>query len=142
MVLPSVGAIVDGQDLLALIPQTTVRDATRAMAERGIGAVPVVEDGQLVGIFSERDVLQRVAAMNRDLDRTRLAEVMTEGPVSVDGGTTVVKALETMLDGGFRHLPVTDRGRLVGIVSLRDIPTEYWVMRQNWATRNASPAPA
>ena len=62
MVLPSVDAIVDGQDLLTPIPQTTVRDAARAMAERGVGAVPVVDNGHLVGIFSERDVLQRVAA--------------------------------------------------------------------------------
>ena len=141
MVLPSVGAIVEDQDLLTLIPQTTVRDTARVMAERGIGAVPVVEDGRLVGIFSERDLLQRVAAEERDPGRTRLAEVMTEGPVSVDGGTSVVKALETMLDGGFRHLPVTQQGRLVGIVSLRDIPAEYWVMRQNRAARSGAPAP-
>ena len=130
----SVGAVVEGQDLLTLAPQTTVGDAARLMAERGIGAVPVIENDRLVGIFSERDLLQRVAAAGLDFDRTRLAEVMTAQPATVDASTAVVKALEVMQDGGFRHLPVMREGQPIGIVSMRDIPAEYWIMRQNWVT--------
>ena len=130
----SVGAVVAGQDLLTLAPQTTVGDAARLMAERGIGAVPVIENDRLVGIFSERDLLQRVAAAGLDFDRTRLAEVMTAQPATVDASTAVVKALEVMQDGGFRHLPVMREGQPIGIVSMRDIPAEYWIMRQNWVT--------
>lgn len=134
MLPSSVGAVVEGQDLLTLAPQTTVGDAARLMAEHGIGAVPVIENDRLVGIFSERDLLQRVAAAGLDFDRTRLAEVMTAQPATVDASTAVVKALEVMQDGGFRHLPVMQEGQPIGIVSMRDIPPEYWIMRQNWVT--------
>ena len=130
----SVGAVVEGQDLLTLAPQTTVGDAAKVMAERGIGAVPVTENGRLSGIFSERDLLQRVAAVGRCLGRTQLAEVMTAEPVTVDASLAIVKALEIMLDGGFRHLPVMQEGQPIGIVSMRDIPPEYLIMRQNWVT--------
>ncbi len=139
MLVPSVDAIVQDQDLLTLAPDATVRDAARAMAERRVGAVPVVAGDRLVGIFSERDLLQRVAATNRDPDATLLAEVMTEDLVLVDADATVARALSTMIDGGFRHLPVMRRNRLVGILSLRDIPTEYWVMRQNWMAHRTTP---
>ena len=132
MLPSSVAAVVEGQDLLILDPQTTVGDAAKQMADRDIGAVPVIENDRLVGIFSERDLLHRVAATGRDFDRTRLAEVMTAQPVTVDASIAVVKALEVMQDGGFRHLPVMRDGQPIGIVSMRDIPAEYWIMRQNW----------
>ena len=132
MLPSSAGAVVEGQDLLTLDPQTTVGDAAKQMADRGIGAVPVIEDDRLVGIFSERDLLQRVAAAGRDFDRTRLAEVMTAEPVTVDASIAVAKALEVMQDGGFRHLPVMRAGQPIGIMSMRDIPAEYLIMRQNW----------
>ena len=132
MLPSSVAAIVEGQDLLTLDPQTTVGDAAKQMADRGIGTVPVIENDRLVGIFSERDLLQRVAATGRDFDSTRLAEVMTAQPVTVDASIAVVKALEVMQDGGYRHLPVMREGQPLGMVSMRDIPAEYWIMRQNW----------
>lgn len=130
----SVGAVVEGQDLLTLDPNGTVRDAAERMADRGIGAAPVMNDGRLVGIFSERDLLKRVVAGGRDTGGTRLADVMTAKPVTVDASLAVVKALEIMLHSGFRHLPVMRDGQPIGIISMRDIPAEFWIMRQNWVT--------
>ena len=135
----SVGAVVKDQKLITLSPLATVREAAKAMADYGIGAVPVLRNDRLIGIFSERDLLSRIAALGRDLDRTRLADVMTANPTTIDEGTPVVKALEVMLDGGFRHLPVTRAGRPVGILSFRDIPAEYWIIRQNWKSPQRAP---
>ncbi len=105
-------------------PAATVKEAVAVMAERDIGSVLVVdEDGKLVGIVSERDVIRRVLAQGKSLEDTRLADIMTPNPVSVDPEATVEEALRAMARLRVRHLPVVDKetGRLVGIVSIRDI---------------------
>ncbi len=105
-------------------PTATVKEAVATMADRDIGSVLVVdEDGRLVGIVSERDVIRRVLAQDRSLEDTRLADIMTPNPVSVDPEATVEEALRAMARLRVRHLPVVDKetGRLVGIVSIRDI---------------------
>ena len=105
-------------------PTATVKEAVATMADRDIGSVLVVdEDGRLVGIVSERDVIRRVLAQGRSLEDTRLADIMTPNPVSVDPEATVEEALRAMARLRVRHLPVVDKetGRLVGIVSIRDI---------------------
>jgi CBS domain-containing protein len=112
--------IVNNQQLLELPPMATVRGAAVAMRERHVGAVLVTTDGHLDGIFTERDMVNRVVAEGRDPDRTTLAEVMTAGPDTIAPSTTAIEALRLMNDGGYRHLPIVERGRLVGIVSRRD----------------------
>jgi CBS domain-containing protein len=78
------------------------------------------EDGRLVGIFSGRDALWRVVAEGADCSRTTLGEVMTSKPVTITPYTTPLEALRLMRDGGFRHLPVVDKGNIVGLVARRD----------------------
>ena len=90
------------------------------MRERHVGAVLVTTDGHLDGIFTERDMVNRVVAEGRDPDRTTLAEVMTADPDTIAPTTTAIEALRLMNDGGYRHLPIVERGRVVGIVSRRD----------------------
>lgn len=112
--------VVRSQQLLELPPTATVRGAARAMRERHVGAVLVTSKGHLDGIFTERDMVNRVVAEGRDPDHTALAEVMTADPDTIAPTTTAIEALRRMDDGGYRHLPIVERGRLIGIVSRRD----------------------
>ncbi len=116
--------VVSNQQLLALPRTTAVRAAARAMRERRVGAVLISADDRLEGIFTERDMVTRVVAEGRDPDHTTLGDVMTADPDTAPPNTTVIEALRRMQDGGYRHLPIVDRGRLVGIVSRRDFHGE------------------
>ena len=89
--------------------------------ERNIGAVPVLHNGKLVGIFSERDLMRRVVAEGRDPHRTCMAEVMTDDPLTISTDEELEGCMALMRRHGFRHLPVCHDGHLVGMVSLRDI---------------------
>jgi CBS domain-containing protein len=122
----TVHSLIDGQNIISLPPDTTVRAAAKVMAKHKIGAVPVTESGRLIGIFTERDLISRVIAPEVNPDATRLRDVMTPQPQTIDVAESAGKALQMMRDGGFRHLPVTQKGQLLGIVSIRDIPPEAW----------------
>jgi CBS domain-containing protein len=99
----------------------TVLETVRVMVERNIGAVPVLHNGRLVGIFSERDLMKRVVAEGRDPRSTCLAEVMTDDPLTVNMNEEVESCMDLMRQHSFRHLPVCHEGQLVGMISLRDI---------------------
>jgi CBS domain-containing protein len=99
----------------------TVLEVAQAMVERNIGAVPVLRDGLLVGIFSERDLMKRVVVEGRDPRTARLEEVMTEDPLTVSPDESLENCMLLMRRHGFRHLPVCQGKELRGIVSLRDI---------------------
>jgi CBS domain-containing protein len=90
------------------------------MKERHVGAVLVVEEGKLAGVFTERDVLNRVVAEDRDPRTTPLAEVMTRNPQTIHPDKPFPDALHLMYEGGFRHVPVVEDGRPVGVISARD----------------------
>ncbi|MCE4600569.1 MAG: CBS domain-containing protein [Desulfurococcales archaeon] len=104
-------------------PSSTVWEAVTRMASLDIGALPVIdEEGKLVGIFTERDLLKRVIAKKLDPEKTLISEVMTPSPVSIDPEEPVENARFLMAKLKTRHLPVVDKdGRLIGIVSIRDI---------------------
>jgi CBS domain-containing protein len=99
----------------------TVLEAAREMVASNIGAVPVLREGELVGIFSERDIMKRVVAEGRDPARTRVSEVMTANPLTVDIRDSVEHCMMLMKQNAFRHLPICDGKMLKGMVSLRDI---------------------
>ena len=103
------------------VPESaTVLEAVRLMSDRHIGAVVVVEDGSLKGIFTERDALALVMAASRDPAETVVSEVMTENPRTAIPQMGAVAALLMMRDGGFRHLPVVEEGQVKGVISMRD----------------------
>ena len=116
----SIGSIIEGQELVTAPESATVAEAARLMKEKQVGAVMVVEQGKLVGVFTERDALFRVVAESRDVQATRLAEVMTRDPQTLRPDKTFSDALHIMHEGGFRHVPVVEDGRPVGMVSCRD----------------------
>jgi CBS domain-containing protein len=113
-------SIVEDQRLVTSPADVTVREAARLMKQNRIGALLVVDDGGLVGIFTERDALFRVIEPGLDPDRTRLAEVMTRDPRVIEPDRPFGHALHLMYEGGFRHVPVVENGKPVGIVSARD----------------------
>lgn len=116
----TVKQIVDGQALATAPAHTTVTDAARLMQQRNVGALMVVEEDRLVGVFTERDGLFRVLAAGVDPAATPLADVMTRDPQTIDSRSGFTLALQMMHDGRFRHLPVLEDGRLIGVVSVRD----------------------
>ena len=100
----------------------SVREAAVAMAKRRIGAVVVLDAAdRMAGIFTERDVMTKVVAAHRDPDATTLAEVMTPNPDTIGPDDTAAEALDMMRKRGYRHLPVVEGGRLIGMVSVRDL---------------------
>jgi CBS domain-containing protein len=113
--------MVRNQDPVTLSPEATVKDACERMRDRRIGAVLIIEaDRRLVGIFTGRDAVHRVLAEGKNAARTTLAEVMTRDPYTMPPGNTAIEALRRMEDGRFRHLPIVDDGKVVGIVSRFD----------------------
>lgn len=115
-----ISEIIDGQTVSTAKPTDTVLAAAERMKERSIGALMVVEDDQLVGIFTERDALYRVIAAGADPSKTKISEVMTPNPQTIDADKPFRNALHLMYENGYRHVPVVDDGRPIGVVSARD----------------------
>ncbi len=113
--------LVKDRRVYSIDAEQSVLEAARFMMEHGIGALPVLRNGELVGIFSERDVMNRVVAVGRMPGTTRIAEVMTANPRGVDVGESVEECLFLMKEFGFRHLLIVSGKELKGLVSLRDL---------------------
>jgi len=100
----------------------TALDAVQVMAEEGVGAVAVVDKGELRGIFTERDLMLRVALKGRQPKEAKMAEVMTAPPKTALDDTTAEEALNLMVEHHIRHLPVVDKdGKLLGMLSIRNL---------------------
>jgi CBS domain-containing protein len=113
--------IVSHQNPLMLPPTATVRQACQRMRERHVGAVLVTEgDCRLVGIFTGRDAVGRVLAEGKSAGKTTLGQVMTPEPQTIPPRQKAIDALRLMQDGGYRHLPVIENGKVVGVVSRGD----------------------
>ncbi len=113
--------LVTDQRLTIVPPSSSVMEAAKQMAYRNIGAVIVADQQRLVGVFTERDMVQRVVARGRDPEFTTISEVMTPDPATVAPDDCPIDALELMRRLGCRHLPVMDGGRIVGMLSIRDL---------------------
>ena len=113
--------VVTGEQQLAMLPRAaSVAEAAKLMHRRQISAVMIVEEGQLLGIFTERD-LSRCIAMCLELPSIPLGLVMTRRPKTIRPDETAMQALARMQEGNFRHLPVVDGTTVVGMVSARDL---------------------
>jgi CBS domain-containing protein len=113
--------IVRNQDPVMLQPSATVKEACQHMRERRVGAVLVTEsDRRLLGIFTGRDAVHRVLAEGKSAGRTKLADVMTRNPDTMPSGKTAIEALRLMEDGRYRHVPIVEDGKVMGIVSRFD----------------------
>src|SRR5579862_7131159 len=117
--------LVKDRKIYSIDAGSTVLEAARFMMEHNIGALPVVRNGELVGIFSERDIMNRVVAAGRNPGTAKVAEVMTSNPRSVDTEETVENCLFLMREFGFRHVPVCEGKQVKGLISLRDLLMRY-----------------
>lgn len=113
--------ILANREIFSLSPTMSAEEAARYMAERNVGAVVVLEQGELAGLLSERDILTKVVATARDPKKTRVSEIMSVNLVLVDANRTYEDCLALMKQNAIRHLPVVDNGKLLGLVSLRDL---------------------
>ena len=116
----TVKQIIEGQEPVTALASTTVHDAAQLMKRRNVGALMVVDGEKLVGVFTERDGLFRVLAEGLDARATELSAVMTRNPQTIAPESGFTTALQMMHDGRYRHLPVVEDGRVIGIVSVRD----------------------
>jgi CBS domain-containing protein len=108
------------RELLEVAPEDTLGQAAEAMVERGVGSAVVSDFGRLIGILTERDLLRAVAGRVHSSE-ARVREWMTQDPITATTATELEEAAKTMLEQGFRHLPVIEDGRAIGIVSIRDV---------------------
>lgn len=119
-----------GDPIHSVGPEARIAECARLMTANKVGALVVVEDGQLTGIFTERDALSRVLACGLDPNGIKVGEVMTKSPVCVTPTTTIGTAMELVTTRRFRHLPVVDNGRLVAVLSSGDL-TRWFVKEKS-----------
>ncbi|HUJ13945.1 MAG TPA: CBS domain-containing protein [Thermoanaerobaculia bacterium] len=119
--MKSIGEIIQGHPLFHAKATDTVREVAKLMSDKNVGAVAVLEKDRLVGIFSERDLMKRVVAAGLDPARTEVSAVMTKNLVVGRRDDDIADAMQKMHSIGCRHLPVVDAGRIVGMLSLRDL---------------------
>lgn len=120
MVDRSIRTLIANKEIITCPESMSVCEAARVMKRRRIGAMMVVEGERLIGIFTERDALFRVLAEARDLHTTRVGDVMTRNPTAISPDKQFADALQIMHDGRFRHVPVVEEGRAVGMVAASD----------------------
>lgn len=116
------------QSVWTIQPAATVYEALELMAEKNVGALPVMEKGELVGIFSERDYARKCILMGRHSKETLVSDLMSSPVVTINAEFTIEQCLALMTQRQFRHLPVMDAGQLCGIVSIGDIGK--WVISE------------
>jgi CBS domain-containing protein len=110
-----------GRQIYTTTKTATVAEAVREMNDKGVGALLVVERGRPAGIITERDVLKRIVDADRDPALTKVAQVMTRDPQTIDIGARVDEAMALMTARRFRHLPVLEHNEIVGLISIGDV---------------------
>jgi len=136
MAIRSLRSIVEGQTPITVAKTVTVLEAARTMKQHNIGALLVVDGTRLCGIFTERDALFRVVAEGRDPGGTNVGQVMTPQPQTIHPDKPFLHALRMMHKGRFRHLPVVEDGRPLGMVSSRDaLDDDLYELRTDLAQR-------
>ncbi len=140
MSITTIREILGGRALHSVSHQQTVREAARLMAAHAVGALAVIEEGRLVGIVSERDIVFRAVGEDLPVQSTSVAAIMTPEPVTVDIDDTISDSLAAKLGDVFRHLPVMENGQAVGLLSYRDIPPEYVMMFERFREMSAAHA--
>jgi CBS domain-containing protein len=110
-----------GSQIWSIPPDASVYSAIETMADKQVGALLVMEAGRLLGVISERDYARKVILLGRSSKDTFVREIMTSAPTTIDPACLIEEAMRTMTHHRVRHLPVVERGRVIGVVSIGDI---------------------
>ncbi len=110
-----------GRHIISVTPDTSVLDAIKLMAEKAIGSLVVMDDGELCGILSERDYARKVIIKGRSSESTRVSEIMTATVLRTSSAQTVTDCMELMTEKRIRHLPVLEDNRVIGMISIGDL---------------------
>lgn len=132
--------VLSNRPLCSVAPHVSLREAAKQMVLMGVGAVAVVDGGKLAGILTERDIVFRGVGQDRSMDQSAAADIMTPDPVTVDIDDPFSDTLAAKIGETFRHLPVMDKGQVVGVLSFRDIPAEYVMMFERFREMTAADA--
>jgi CBS domain-containing protein len=112
---------VKGNKVHSVSPDTSVYDALESLEEKNLGALMVIENGKLVGVFTERDYARKVILKGRSSKDTVVRDIMSPNPISVTPDTTIDECMQLMTNKYIRHLPVIDREELIGVISIGDV---------------------
>ncbi|MCL6701896.1 CBS domain-containing protein [Pseudomonas sp. T1.Ur] len=118
---------VQNQQVHSIAPEQTVLEALQIMAEKNVGALPVIEDGQVVGVFSERDYARKMVLKGRSSVGTTVRTIMSTPVITADSQQSIDRCMAVMTDSHLRHLPVLDNGELIGLLSIGDLVKESLV---------------
>lgn len=129
---------VKGYDVWSVQPDDSVYDALRRMESKGIGALLVMEGDKLVGILSERDYARKIILRGKNSKDTPVREIMTERVLTVHPDQTLDECMELMTSNSFRHLPVVENGRVIGVISIMDVVRAI-IHRQRHELRQSEP---
>ena len=113
--------LLQSRELYTVLVNTTVKDAVFYMAEKGVGLVPVMDNGKLVGVFSERDLVKRVISKNKKIEETKVDEVMTKDLIIASADEPNESILAKMRDARIRHILTIENEKLIGVLSMRDL---------------------
>jgi CBS domain-containing protein len=117
----TIATVITGRQLYTIASAASAREAAKYLEGKEVGAVAVVDDGNLKGILSERDLVQRIIAAGADPSRVTVGEIMTANPITMQSSQTLSDALDEFRTRKFRHLPVMSGDTLVGMLSVRDL---------------------
>ena len=119
--MDNIKELLTKRELYTVIKGTTIKDAVYYMAEKGVGLVPVMQEGKLVGVFSERDLVKRVIAKNKNLEETRVEDVMSTKLIIAETHEPNESVLAKMKEANTRHILIIENEKLIGVLSMRDL---------------------
>lgn len=119
----------------SITPDSCVYDALEVLEDKNVGALVVVHDGELIGIFTERDYARKVVLKGRSSKDTCIGDIMTDRPIYVSPENTIEDCMQIMTDKYIRHLPVVDKGILLGVISIGDV-VRYVIEEKNFIIEN------
>jgi CBS domain-containing protein len=119
--MENIKSLLEKRELCTVTVHTTVKDAVFYMAEKGVGLVPVMDDGKLVGVFSERDLVKRVIARGKSIETTKVEEVMSTNLIIASIDEPNESVLAKMKEANTRHILVIENEKLIGVLSMRDL---------------------
>lgn len=123
-----------GHTIHTVSPETTVYDAAKKMNELGVGALIVLDNKNLVGIISERDIIRKLIGCNCEVGKAIVVDIMTKDPLTVSPSMTVTEAMQLVTEKRFRHLPVLEEGKLIGVISIGDLTRWAMLAQRNEIT--------